>query len=56
MSKSKLSLCYALLSAENKVIQLVHISWIIISISVCLETPRVPWMSSFSSSMSGPAW
>ena len=50
MSKSKLSLFYALLSAENKVVQLVHISWIIISISVCLETPRVPWMSSLSSS------
>ena len=32
MSTSKLSLFYALLSAENKGIQLVHISWIIISL------------------------
>ena len=32
MSKSKLSLFYALLSAKNKGIQLVHISWIIISL------------------------
>ena len=31
MSMSKLSLFYALISAENKGIQLVHISWIIIS-------------------------
>ena len=32
MSKSKLSLFYALVSAENKGIQLVHTSWIIISL------------------------
>ena len=32
MSKNKLSLFYALVSAENKGIQLVHISWIIISL------------------------
>ena len=32
MSMSKSSLFYALLSAENKGIQLVHISWIIISL------------------------
>ena len=33
MSMSKLSLFYALVSAENKGIQLVHTSWIIISLS-----------------------
>ena len=32
MSMGKLSLFYALLSAENKGIQLVRISWIIISL------------------------
>ena len=32
MSMSKLSLFYALVSAENKGIQLVHTSWIIISL------------------------
>ena len=32
MSMSKLTLFYALLSAENKGIQLVYISWIIISL------------------------
>ena len=32
MSKSKLSLFYALVSAENKGTQLVHTPWIIISL------------------------
>ena len=32
MSGSKLSLFYAIVSAENKGIQLVHTSWIIISL------------------------
>ena len=42
MSTSKLSLFYALLSAENKGIQLVHISWIIISKSkIVCNTPHV---------------
>ena len=42
MSKSKLSLFYALVSAENKGIQLVHTSWIIISLckNLC-NTPHV---------------
>ena len=40
MSTSKLSLFYALLSAENKGIQLVHISWIIISLcKIVCNTP-----------------
>ena len=42
MSKSKLSLFYALLSAENKGIQLVHISWIIISLGkIVCNSPHV---------------
>ena len=40
MSRSKLSLFYALVSAENKGIQLVHTSWIIISLcKIFCNTP-----------------
>ena len=40
MSTSKLSLFYALVSAANKGIQLVHISWIIISLcKIVCNTP-----------------
>ena len=40
MSRCKLSLCYALLSAENKGMQLVYISWIIISLcKIVCNTP-----------------
>ena len=44
---SKLSLFYALLSAENKGIQLVHISWIIISLCkiVCNTPMSVDWIA-----------
>ena len=40
MSTSKLSLFYALVSAENKGIQLVHTSWIIISL--CKKNCNTP--------------
>ena len=40
MSMSKLSLFYALVSAENKGIQLVHTSWIIIPLcKIVCDTP-----------------
>ena len=40
MSMRKLSLFYALLSAENKGIQLVHISWLIFSFcKIVCNTP-----------------
>ena len=40
MSRSKLSLFYALVFAENKGIQLVHTSWIIISLcKIVCNTP-----------------
>ena len=41
MSTSKLSLFYALVSAENKGIQLVHTSWIIISLCTIFVIPHV---------------
>ena len=39
MSRSKLSVFYALVSAENKGIQLVHTSWIIISLRKKIVIP-----------------
>ena len=39
MSRSKLSIFYALLSVENKGIQLVHISWKIISLCYLFLIP-----------------
>ena len=40
MSRSKLSLFYALVSAENKGIQLVHTSWLIISLCKMFVIPQ----------------